>query len=145
MTLFWSGESMSVFILAARCALSSHHIFMSHFLPPSHEAPFASSASPADTSLCCDLRTAWTNVTDSQQTTSHSLVESSNGVRTSFGDAVKYEALSYVLGDASLRLPITVNGKELFITTNLHVCLKRLRHTSEPQTLWIDAICSYLN
>lgn len=52
-----------------------------------------------------------------------------------------YDALSYVWGDTSIRLPIILNGKQLLITTNLENSLRRLRHESEPRILWIDAIC----
>jgi hypothetical protein len=68
-------------------------------------------------------------------------VEPSNWVHTSFGEAQKYEALSYVWGDASLRAPITVNGKELLITTNFHAYLNRLCHIYELRTIWVDTIC----
>ncbi|KAK8209870.1 heterokaryon incompatibility protein-domain-containing protein [Phyllosticta capitalensis] len=52
-----------------------------------------------------------------------------------------YKALSYVWGTTSASKRISVNGKDLRITTNLHDALKRLRHSSGSQILWIDAIC----
>ncbi|KAK8249227.1 heterokaryon incompatibility protein-domain-containing protein [Phyllosticta capitalensis] len=52
-----------------------------------------------------------------------------------------YKTLSYVWGTKSASKYISVNGKTLRIFENLHDALKRLRNTSGPQNLWIDAIC----
>lgn len=54
-----------------------------------------------------------------------------------------YEALSYVWGErnfsATLRLQDGV--KMMKITPNLAEALRRLRHTDQPRTLWVDQIC----
>ncbi|KAF4813032.1 Heterokaryon incompatibility protein 6, OR allele [Colletotrichum tropicale] len=52
-----------------------------------------------------------------------------------------YEALSYCWGDTRMRNMITVDGKALFITENLHDALQYLRRTEEDRILWVDAIC----
>lgn len=53
----------------------------------------------------------------------------------------KYDALSYVWGDASVTTPIQVNGDTLMITTNLRAALLNLRKSDQPYTLWVDAVC----
>lgn len=52
-----------------------------------------------------------------------------------------YEALSYVWGDPTDRGRISVNGKYMSITANLHSALRHLRHGRIVRHLWIDAIC----
>lgn len=53
----------------------------------------------------------------------------------------RYDALSYVWGDPEETLPLSIDGHRLDVTTNLHAALSRLRHSSFPRLLWIDAIC----
>ncbi|KAK4140466.1 heterokaryon incompatibility protein-domain-containing protein [Dichotomopilus funicola] len=53
----------------------------------------------------------------------------------------KYDALSYVWGDASVTTPIQVNGDTLMVTTNLRAALLNLRKIDQPYTLWVDAVC----
>jgi hypothetical protein len=55
--------------------------------------------------------------------------------------APQFEALSYVWGDPTNRVPITCNGRPLDITVNLFSALKRARYDDRPRILWIDAIC----
>lgn len=57
------------------------------------------------------------------------------------GEHVSYEAISYVWGDPTDTVPITVNGHSYKVTVNLHDALRRLRHTARARRLWIDAIC----
>jgi hypothetical protein len=52
-----------------------------------------------------------------------------------------YEALSYVWGDPRQRHAISVDGHDLFVTTNLHAALLRLRDRFFERIVWIDAIC----
>lgn len=52
-----------------------------------------------------------------------------------------YKALSYVWGTKSVQKYILVNSQVMHVTPNLYDALRRLRHPSEPQLLWIDAIC----
>jgi hypothetical protein len=52
-----------------------------------------------------------------------------------------YEALSYVWGTSTTTIPITVNGRRMDITPNLHFALQKLRLTDRPRILWVDAIC----
>jgi hypothetical protein len=53
----------------------------------------------------------------------------------------KYQALSYVWGDSSEKVPILVDGKVFQIRKNLFAALKRLRPRNSSLLLWIDAIC----
>lgn len=53
----------------------------------------------------------------------------------------QFEAISYVWGDASDKLPINCNGEIMSVTKNLHNALKRLRYPNKSRTLWTDAIC----
>ncbi|KAF2106968.1 heterokaryon incompatibility protein-domain-containing protein [Lophiotrema nucula] len=52
----------------------------------------------------------------------------------------RFEALSYTWGSTKRARNITVNGKPLAITENLHAALFELR-LPEDRILWIDAIC----
>ncbi|CAG9998511.1 unnamed protein product [Clonostachys byssicola] len=53
----------------------------------------------------------------------------------------KYEALSYVWGDASLTVDITVDGNLHPVTRNLNSALQSLRSPLSPRVIWADAIC----
>ncbi|ROW13090.1 hypothetical protein VPNG_05918 [Cytospora leucostoma] len=53
----------------------------------------------------------------------------------------EYEALSYVWGDESKRVPITVDGKSFEITQNLFLALRRLRRRFVRRVMWVDAVC----
>lgn len=52
-----------------------------------------------------------------------------------------YEALSYVWGDPSKRLSISVDKHDLPVTTNLHAALSHLRDHSVERIIWVDAVC----
>ena len=57
-----------------------------------------------------------------------------------------YQALSYVWGDTTRRVPISVDGKRLFVTANLESALRNLRCLTPDMArsqlpLWIDAMC----
>ncbi|KAH9203637.1 heterokaryon incompatibility protein-domain-containing protein [Leptodontidium sp. 2 PMI_412] len=52
-----------------------------------------------------------------------------------------YEALSYVWGDPTVKVPIECSGRKLNITTNLFDALKRFRLPDADRVLWVDAIC----
>ncbi|KAK7975769.1 CHAT domain-containing protein [Apiospora arundinis] len=53
----------------------------------------------------------------------------------------RYEALSYVWGDASVKRPVYVNGRLFQATSSLETTLRYLRHSGKPRILWVDAIC----
>lgn len=53
----------------------------------------------------------------------------------------RYEALSYVWGDADDSRSICVNGHRLTVRANLHIALSRLRDPVLDRIIWIDAIC----
>jgi Heterokaryon incompatibility protein (HET) len=59
----------------------------------------------------------------------------------SFDGDVNYEALSYVWGDINPIMPITLEGKEILITKNLHSALTHLRYNDRERILWADALC----
>jgi hypothetical protein len=58
---------------------------------------------------------------------------------------VGFEALSYTWGDPKATLPITLHGKPHHITKNLEVALRHLRYPERERTLWVDALCIYLD
>ncbi|KAH8772239.1 hypothetical protein F5882DRAFT_465164 [Hyaloscypha sp. PMI_1271] len=57
-----------------------------------------------------------------------------------------YKALSYAWGAlASPKYPILVDGDTVMVTQNLHEALELLQTLPRIPTLWIDAVCTYLN
>ena len=59
----------------------------------------------------------------------------------SLDDRPTYEALSYVVGDTSLKTPITCNEGSIDVTKNLQAALVHLRSSTAERVLWIDQIC----
>ena len=59
----------------------------------------------------------------------------------SLNDTPKYEALSYVWGGPSIRIPILLDEHPFGVTQNLGLALRFLRLPTDDRTLWIDAIC----
>ncbi|KAK3619143.1 hypothetical protein LTR56_024198 [Elasticomyces elasticus] len=55
-------------------------------------------------------------------------------------DCPAYHALSYTWGDASFKIPITINGCPFMVTGNLYTALEKLRDPDEEVLLWIHAI-----
>jgi hypothetical protein len=53
----------------------------------------------------------------------------------SASDSAPYEALSYVWGDPSVQQTIFVEGKELYVTTNLASALAHLRYSHRQRVL----------
>ncbi|KAK7994432.1 hypothetical protein PG991_016020 [Apiospora marii] len=60
---------------------------------------------------------------------------------TSLADHPPYEALSYVWSIKPDPARLEVDGQSVAITEGLEHILFRLRHASEPRTLWIDRLC----
>ncbi|OJD38950.1 heterokaryon incompatibility protein [Diplodia corticola] len=56
-------------------------------------------------------------------------------------DPPDYEALSYVWGDPERTHSVTIDGKTVRITNNLHVALRHLRLPDRRRKLWVDALC----
>ena len=56
-------------------------------------------------------------------------------------DPPKYQALSYLWGDSSEKVPIFVDGKRFNIGKNLFAALKCLRLRDSSLLLWADAVC----
>lgn len=52
-----------------------------------------------------------------------------------------YEAISYVWGSSDKDHLITINGKQLLITSNLAEVLRQVRLRDESRALWADSIC----
>lgn len=52
-----------------------------------------------------------------------------------------YEAISYTWGAPQAEHTITVDGKPVNIRINLQQALLRLRHSTQPRTLWCDYLC----
>ena len=59
----------------------------------------------------------------------------------SLNDTPKYEALSYVWGAPSVRIPILLDEHPFGVTQNLSLALRFLRLPTGDRTLWIDAVC----
>ncbi|CAG9977965.1 unnamed protein product [Clonostachys byssicola] len=53
----------------------------------------------------------------------------------------RFEALSYVWGDPSIKKNVTVDGASHLVTVNLESALRDLRYPSNRRTIWADAIC----
>ncbi|GKT67294.1 HET domain protein [Colletotrichum tofieldiae] len=58
-----------------------------------------------------------------------------------FGERPKFEALSYMWGDANDQKTITLNGGHFDIRRNLFDALVYLRRRQKTGLLWVDAIC----
>ncbi|CAN9173219.1 unnamed protein product [Alternaria alternata] len=56
-------------------------------------------------------------------------------------DTIPYDALSYHWGGTDKTSTVTVNGKYLDVTENLHSALQHLRSEDIDRVLWVDAIC----
>jgi hypothetical protein len=54
-----------------------------------------------------------------------------------------FEALSYVWGNASVKVPITLDLHVVTLTVNLEAALRRMRLRDVPRRIWADAICIY--
>jgi hypothetical protein len=52
-----------------------------------------------------------------------------------------YEALSYMWGPAEPKATLSIEGQVFLLRPNIHAFLKRLRHSREARTLWLDAVC----
>ncbi|KLU86454.1 hypothetical protein MAPG_05467 [Magnaporthiopsis poae ATCC 64411] len=52
-----------------------------------------------------------------------------------------YEALSYVWGKLDGRHSISIDGRDLPVTANLHAALRHLRNRHLERILWVDAVC----
>ncbi|KAK0118580.1 hypothetical protein ONS95_007466 [Cadophora gregata] len=52
-----------------------------------------------------------------------------------------YDALSYCWGTSPATVFIALSGLDHAITPNLHSALRRLRSTTAPRYLWVDALC----
>ncbi|GAW23816.1 hypothetical protein ANO14919_133930 [Xylariales sp. No.14919] len=71
---------------------------------------------------------------------------SSSGIQCQLSEAPlqtppEFEALSYVWGDVTDTLPITVQGQPHNVTRNLYSALHSLRYPNRIRTLWVDALC----
>ncbi|KAH8767962.1 heterokaryon incompatibility protein-domain-containing protein [Hyaloscypha sp. PMI_1271] len=62
-------------------------------------------------------------------------------VQVPLAQAPKYQALSYVWGDPSDKIFITVNCADFGVTRNLYTALLRLRRRFRDVVVWIDAVC----
>jgi hypothetical protein len=58
----------------------------------------------------------------------------------SLDEAVEYEALSYVWGDASKTAPIEFKSNIVAVTVKLHCALKSLRLEDRERVIWADAL-----
>jgi hypothetical protein len=72
-----------------------------------------------DSILCCTLK--------------HAFLDSSTPPR--------YETISYVCGDQTIKAPINLHSSEVEVPATSEAALRRMRRRDRPRTLWIDAIC----
>ncbi|KAH8692468.1 heterokaryon incompatibility protein-domain-containing protein [Phaeosphaeriaceae sp. PMI808] len=56
-------------------------------------------------------------------------------------EAPHFEALSYVWGDARVKIPIILGDSRFEVTLNLWNALFRMRGANSSQLLWIDSMC----
>lgn len=49
--------------------------------------------------------------------------------------------ISYTWGEPTLSEPLIVDGKQLWITKNLYLALRRLQFPYESRILWADGVC----
>jgi hypothetical protein len=57
-------------------------------------------------------------------------------------DEPQYEAVSYCWGNPKdKKIPISCNGKQLFVPRRLESALQSMRYPDRARTLWADAIC----
>jgi hypothetical protein len=49
--------------------------------------------------------------------------------------------LSYVWGDPKDKVPIEIDGKFIHVTKNCQAALRALRHSTDTNFVWVDAIC----
>lgn len=61
-------------------------------------------------------------------------------------DVASYEAISYVWGNTSMKIPVVCRARDgserlLLIGQNLHDALLRFRYADEERLLWADACC----
>ena len=56
-------------------------------------------------------------------------------------DHPSFTALSYVWGDTTNQVPMTLNWRKHHITESLAIALRKVRAEDVDQRLWIDAIC----
>ena len=70
-------------------------------------------------------------------------------IHVSLGDEVSYEALSYAWGDPTPTHAITLQTgdrvTQIGVTKNLWDALRQFRDIDKSVTLWIDALCLYLD
>ncbi|BCR95461.1 HET domain-containing protein [Aspergillus luchuensis] len=59
----------------------------------------------------------------------------------SLNDACDFEALSYVWGDTSVTVDISVDDCIIGVTANLHAFLRGLRQPDTERTVWVDYVC----
>ncbi|KIW20849.1 hypothetical protein PV08_01427 [Exophiala spinifera] len=62
-------------------------------------------------------------------------------IHVTFGQKPRYQALSYMWGDVTIKKKISVEGKELLVGQNLWDALRYLRNCGSSRHYWIDAIC----
>ncbi|KAI0850028.1 HET-domain-containing protein [Daldinia vernicosa] len=60
---------------------------------------------------------------------------------SSLDHPLEFEALSYVWGDATDTIPISLQGQTHNVTRNLYSALHHLRYSDRVRTLWVDALC----
>lgn len=52
-----------------------------------------------------------------------------------------FEALSYTWGTAPADVPVSLEGRNFFVSADLESLIRHLRHMDRSRAIWIDAIC----
>lgn len=52
-----------------------------------------------------------------------------------------FEALSYTWGTAPANVPVSLEGRNFFVSADLESLIRHLRHMDRSRATWIDAIC----
>ncbi|KAK0643168.1 heterokaryon incompatibility protein-domain-containing protein [Cercophora newfieldiana] len=105
----------------------------SYIVNPDECPPFV--YSPLDTSRDCTRLVA---IEPSQNVTSPLRCRLTH---VNFSDRPRYQALSYMWGDESIKRPIFVDGKSFYVGKNLFDALHFLRHRKSGRFFWVDALC----
>lgn len=59
----------------------------------------------------------------------------------SLNDTCDFDALSYVWGDTSVTVDISVDNCIVGVTPNLHAFLRKIRQPNTERTVWVDYVC----
>lgn len=62
-------------------------------------------------------------------------------VNTHLSSAQPFDALSYCWGSGTSKKVLTINGRDLLVSSSVVAALRRLRHKEQELAIWVDQIC----